>query len=337
MISIAYHDELKEVQGDAALAALLRAPAAATPFDRIEWWLGLAESCGLMPLLAVASDGDHRAVLPLLRRGRQIHCLANWYSFRVAPLFTAGADKAALLYALAQDLAGESSHLVLSAIPDEDGDAQGLVKALRKAGWVTTIEPCDVNHVLPVNGRSFADYITGRSGALRTTLKRRAGKVDVAIETSFDPASWAIYEAIYAKSWKGAEGAPAFLRNFAAQEGAAGRLRLAIARAAGRPVAVQFWTVEGGTAFIHKLAHAEEAKSLSPGTTLTAALLEHVIDQDRVDLVDFGTGNDPYKRDWMEQVRPRYRIEAFRAKWPGTWPALARKALQKVAGGGRDG
>jgi hypothetical protein len=337
LISVAYHDELKEVQGDAVLAALLRAPAAAAPFDRIEWWQGLAESCALVPFLAVAHDGDHRAVLPLLRRGRQIHCLANWYSFRVAPIFTPGADKAALLYALAQDLAGEAPHLVLSAIPDEDGEAKELTTALRKAGWVTVIEPCDVNHVLPVNGRTFADYLAGRSGALRTTLKRKAGKVDVTIATAFDPANWAIYEAIYAQSWKGAEGAPAFLRAFASQEGAAGRLRLAIARSAGRPVAAQFWTVESRTAFIHKLAHTEDAKSLSPGTTLTAALLEHVIDRDRVNLVDFGTGNDPYKRDWMEQVRPRYRIEAFRAKWPGTWPALVRKALQKVAGGERDG
>ena len=28
-----------------------------------------------------------------------------------------------------------------------------------------------------------------------------------------------------------------------------------------------------------------------------------VIDVDHVDLIDFGTGNDGYKRDWMEEVR----------------------------------
>ena len=39
-----------------------------------------------------------------------------------------------------------------------------------------------------------------------------------------DPAAWAAYEAIYAASWKPAEGKPAMLRRFAEQEGAAGRL-----------------------------------------------------------------------------------------------------------------
>ena len=31
---------------------------------------------------------------------------------------------------------------------------------------------------------------------------------------------------------------------------------------------------------------------------------------DRVEMVDFGTGTDAYKRDWMEANRPRYRRAA---------------------------
>ena len=57
MIAVEYHDDLKEVQGDAVLAALLRAPAAATPFDRLEWWQGLVNECDMLPLIAVADDG----------------------------------------------------------------------------------------------------------------------------------------------------------------------------------------------------------------------------------------------------------------------------------------
>lgn len=337
MISVEYHDELQEVQGDAVLAALLRAPAANAPFDRLEWWQGLADCCDLLPCLAVVRDGAHRAVMPLLRRGRQVHCLGNWYAFRVAPLFTPGADRVGLLTELAKALAGETPHLVLAPLPNENGEASAMADALRQTGWSAFMEPCDVNHVLAVNGRSYAEYLAGRSGLLRTTLKRKADKVAVTIDTAFNPDHWDAYEAIYAQSWKGAEGCPGFLRRFAEQEGAAGRLRLAIAKADGRPVAAQFWTVEAGTAFIHKLAHTEDAKALSPGTTLTAALLERVIDVDKVDLVDFGTGNDAYKREWMELARPRYRIEAFRAKWPETWPAIARKVLHRVAAGGSDG
>lgn len=337
LIAVDYHDDLKEVQGDPVLAALLRAPSARAPFDRIEWWRGLAQYCGLRPLLAVIRDGTQRGIMPLMRSGSQVRCLSNWYAFRVRPLFTPGADRPAMLAALARSLPAETAHLVLTPLPDEDGEATALTTALRGAGWTTFVEPCDVNHVLDVAARDFATYFAGRNGALRSTHARKAGKVCVRIETVFNPQSWQAYEEVYGQSWKSAEGSPLFLRNFASEEGAAGRLRLAIASIDDRPISAQFWTVEAGTAFIHKLAHVEDAKGLSPGTTLTAALLEHVIDQDRVALVDFGTGDDAYKRDWMEQTRPRYRIEAFRAARPGTWPRIARKVLQKVAAGGRHG
>lgn len=328
MVSVVYHDDLKEVQGDAALAALLAPPLASTPFDRIEWWQGLVTRGGTVPLIAVAREGADRVVLPLMRQDRQIHALTNWYTFRVCALQSPGADSPRLLAALARDLAAQAPHLVLAPLPDEHGEARLLTAALRAAGWLVFIEQSDVNHVLPVRGRSFAEYLAARPGPLRTTLKRKAGKVAVELAQEFDPTLWSEYEAVYAASWKPDEGSPAFLRAFAEQEGAAGRLRMAIARVEGEPVAAQFWTVEGGTAFIHKLAHTEASKPLSPGTTLSAALFEQVIDRDKVALVDFGTGNDGYKRDWMEEVRPRFRIEAFRPAWPGNWPRIAKAALR---------
>ena len=336
-IVVNYHDDLKEVQGDAVLAGLLSAPAACAPFDRLEWWRGLNEHCGIVPVIAVASDGAARAVLPLRRNERRLEALANWYSFRVSPLWTPGADPAALFAAMARDLAGEAPQIVLAPLPDENGETTLLAEAFRKAGWTVFREVCDTNHVLPVVRRSYAEYIASRPGQLRTTLKRKANKVRVTIETSFNSASWAAYEAIYAQSWKPEEGSPVFLRAFAEAEGAAGRLRLGLAFAEGEPVAAQFWTVEQGTAFIHKLANTEASKALSPGTTLSAALFEHVIDRDRVELVDFGTGDDPYKRDWMEAQRPRYRLELFCAGSPGNWPKIAKRVLRGLAGGARRG
>ena len=337
MIVVTYHDDLKEVQGDAAVAALLCAPQTAAPFDRLEWWQGLQDHCDILPLIAVARAGQHRAVLPLTRKGRRIEALANWYNFSSKPLISAGADRHALLTALAQDLASQAPHIDLSRLPDEGGEASALAAAFRAAGWWVFQQPCDLNHVLNVNGRDYAEYLATRPGQVRTTLKRKAAKVRVQIETAFNPASWAAYEAIYAQSWKPEEGSPAFLRAFAEAEGGAGRLRLGLAFADDAPVAAQFWTVEAGTAFIHKLAHTQDSRSLSPGTTLSAALFEHVIEQDRVALVDFGTGDNSYKRDWMDAVRPRYRLQLFRPGWPGNWPRIAKLLLRALAGGHRDG
>ena len=333
MIVVNYHDDLNEVQGDPVLGRLLGEEARA-PFDRLSWWRNLRDTCGMIPLIAVACDGDARAVLPLTREGRALKALANWYSFRVAQLVTPGADAPRLLEALARDLAGEAPRITLASLAD---DAAALAQAFGAAGWTVFLDQCDVNHALAVGGRSFAEYLAARPGPLRTTLKRKAGKVTVALHDAFDPAAWAAYEAVYAQSWKPAEGSPAFLRRFAEEEGAAGRLRLGLAFSDGAPVAAQCWTVEGGTAFIHKLAHTEAAKPLSPGTTLSAALFARVIDRDRVEWIDFGTGDDPYKRDWMEVVRPRYRLEAFRPGWPGNWPAIAKRKLRGLVRGGRRG
>ena len=337
LIAIEYHDDLNIVQGDPALNALLCPEQAAAPFDRLAWWRALAEDCDILPLVAIARDGDACAVLSLRRVKRNIEALANWYSFRVHPVITPGSDGLKLLTALSEDIVGQAPRITLSPLPDENGETSQIEAAFRKTGWLVFREQCDVNHVLKLQGRSFAEYFATRPGPLRTTLKRKGGKVQVRIETAFNPESWATYEAIYAQSWKPEEGSPSFLRRFAQEEAEAGRMRLGLAFADGEPVAAQFWTVEGGTAFIHKLAHTEASKPLSPGTTLSAALFEHVIDKDHVELVDFGTGDDGYKRDWMEEVRLRYRLVMYRPAWPGNWAAIAKHRARRLVPSAKHG
>ncbi|PEQ10636.1 GNAT family N-acetyltransferase [Novosphingobium sp. PC22D] len=331
MVEIEYHTDLKEVQCDPVLGDLLARASQAGPFDRIAWWRLLARHCGLDPLLAVARDGDAMAALPLARQGDGLAALANWYTFRFRPILMPGARSTELLRTLASDLASRTERMTLAGLPDEDGCATRLAEAFRAEGWFVVREPCDVNHYLEVAGRTYADYLAGRPGKLRTTLKRKSGKVETRVLTRFDAAVWADYEQIYAESWKPEEGSPDFLRAFAEAEGAAGRLRLGIARADGRAVAAQMWTIEAGVAWIHKLAHRESARPLSPGSVLSAALFRHVIDEDRVETVDFGTGDDPYKRDWMEAVRPRYRLSLLRPAAPRNWPDMAKFGLRRLA------
>lgn len=341
VVKIEYHSDLKEVQSDGELARLLSTECQSAPFDRLAWWQGLCEHCGLAPLLAVARNGDALAALPLSGSAGRYTTLSNWYTFRFRPILSPAPGSEALLADIARALVGETRHLTLAGLPDEDGSASRLEAAFRKTGWLVVREVCGTNHVLPVAGRSYAEYLAARPGKLRTTLARKAKKVEVEVLTHFDETVWRDYEDIYAESWKPAEGSPAFLRAFAEAEGAAGRLRLGVARDAACPrgpaIAAQMWTVEGDTAFIHKLAHREAAKPLSPGSVLSAALFRHVIDVDRVGLVDFGTGDDPYKRDWMEELRPRYRLEMFRPLAPRNWPIFARIGLRRLAASAKRG
>ena len=332
MAVVEYHVDLKQVQSDPQLCALLGDEAQSAPFDRLAWWQGLAEHCGLDPLLAVARDGEAAAVLPLRRSEGGFEALANWYSFRFRPIATSPCAAPRLLESIAKSLAGRTRRLTLSGISQEDNSADLLEHAFSKAGWTVFSDVCDTNHNLSVKGRSFADFLATRPGPLRTTLRRKSGKVTTQVLEQFDAAAWSAFEDVYRSSWKPVEGSPAFLRSFAEAEGAAGRLRLGIARTEGKVVAAQLWTIEGGTAFIHKLAHRDDAKAMSPGTVLSAALFAHAIDRDQVAQIDFGTGDDPYKRDWMEQSRPRYRLRMLRPGYPPNWPHIARAYASRLAG-----
>ena len=341
MIAVEYHHDLKEVQLDPALSSLLSADCQHSPFDRLAWWQGLAEHCGIEPTLAVARNGSGLAVLPLTGSNGHLRALSNWYTFRYRPI-SSGTQAGALLDAIAGDLAGKVHRVTLSGLPEEDGSASALEAAFRRAGWSVAREECDSNHVLEVGGRSYEEFLAGRPGQLRTTLKRKTSKVETQVLTRFDAAVWDAYEAIYRESWKPEEGSPEFLRAFAQAEGEAGRLRLAVAYGKagefdGQAVAAQMWTVEGGAAFIHKLAHREAARPISPGSVLSAALFRHVIDIDQVSLIDFGTGNDGYKRDWMELVRPRYRLDMYRRSAPQNWAVFARSGIRRLAGWGKRG
>ncbi len=288
-------------------------------FDRLAWFRLLWEQCppGKMPLIARARGENTDAWLFLTRQNRS-HAisLANWYTLGFRPIFSADATpqiKRALLTAIAKRLASGLSSISMSPVPDRDGSADLIVSAFQKAGWLVFKTPKTVNWTVEVGAQSFADFWANRPGNVRSTHDRKLKKFGTTTEvhTKFDADAWAIYEEIYAESWKGEEGSPAFVREMAKAEGKAGALRLGIARHEGRAIAAQLWTVDHGIAIIHKLAYREDAGELSAGTILSAAMFRHVIDQDKAHLIDYGTGDDRYKADWMDQRNLLFSIDLY--------------------------
>jgi hypothetical protein len=313
-----------------------RAPQGfASPFDRAAWF-DLLAAHGFAGQGRYDARGHSRqsttAWLPLrIEKPGHLAGLTNWYSFSIRPLYTGERRPATRLRAFSQSRAKAAR---LSLYPVRDDERQRIGRASRRR-----LVGKNAARATATGSTSAIWTMTrwwaSRPGALRNTVQRKAKKgiVDIQLLTAFDPGSWAAYEQIYAASWKPEEGHPALLRAFAEAEGAGGRLRMGIARIDGVPVAAQYWTVEDGTAFIHKLAHVEDSLKASPGTLLSAALFRHVIEVDGVKRVDFGTGNDGYKRDWMNRHEPLWRIEAFNpsrvAAWGPALKAFARSALRK--------
>ena len=95
-------------------------------------------------------------------------------------------------------------------------------------------------------------------------------------------------------------------------------------------MAVQFWIVEAGQATVLKLAHDEAAKADSPGTVLTALMLQHLLDQEHVGQIDFGRGDDAYKRLWASQRRQRIGVVLANPRHPRGLAFLGRHALGRA-------
>jgi Acetyltransferase (GNAT) domain len=310
-------------------------------FDRRDWFRQVWRQQGGIPLIARVSSEGALAWLFLRRESEdEVTSLSNWYSFAFRPVFSGNPEasrKRAMLTAVAKRLKmarPRIASITMSPVPTADGSAELVEMAFAKAGWSVVSEPCSTSWTATVEGLTFDEYWAARPGQLRSTFKRKGSKADfdVQILTHFDEDAWEDYESVYADSWKPEEGAPEMLRELAQTEGNAGCLRLGICRNEGQAVAAQLWTVENGVALIHKLAHRESAGELSPGTILSAALFRHVVNVDHVRTIDFGTGDDAYKADWMDASTLLYRIRAYNTGTVRGLAAAVKAALSRLVG-----
>ncbi|MBD1390577.1 GNAT family N-acetyltransferase [Neiella sp. HB171785] len=175
------------------------------------------------------------------------------------------------------------------------------------------------NWRLSVKG-SFTEYMAQRPSRLKNTIKRKRRKLEndqVAVEfiiaenTEQAKAHWQDYCHVYQQSWKPEEEKLSFIAEFVELAASRGWLRMGLLYFNGVPAAAQIWFVYQGKANIFKLAYCPKQKTYSPGTLLTAHLMAHVFDHDRVAVVDFGMGDEPYKADWMSERKVRQSIIAF--------------------------
>lgn len=328
-------------------------------FQTLDWFDNLARHGVDRELVAEFALARHESgaafVWPLLHRdagsaaawGGVTGGLSTYYSSLYGPVGDPAAVSVSGLRAVLAALKRHRSIQVLDFQPlnDQGAFVRDLETALRMEGYITDRYFCFGNWYLDVGGRRFADYEPAVPSRLRNTGRRGRKKLDGAGPWSLDilrspgPAlenAIRDWNTIYLKSWKQPEPFPDFVPNLCRMAAQRGWLRLGLIRLNGLPIAAQIWLVKDGCALIYKLAYDEEQKSYSAGTVLSLELFRMALDDDGVHEVDYLTGDDAYKADWMNRRRERIGLVAFKklsARGLASWArhALGRWWRQRAA------
>lgn len=317
------HDDFEQLPK--AVAALWGANDGRSIFDSLDWYRNLHEHVGRdlgeLRVFALSNRaGEPLAILPCAARaaGRELTALANYYSPSYRLIVNDGLIARAealtrMLTALTR--AGDWDSLTLFPLRN-DADLPALESAATANLLVATRFPETVNWTQRIDDAGA--YRASRPSRLRATLQRKSGKLNRNTSHRFEvltgprdvEAGVADFNRIYSSSWKPAEPYPGFILGLAGLAAANGWLRLGLLHIDDAPAAGQIWLVQGGVASIFKLAYDDRFRDYSPGTLLTMHLIEHVTREDGVHTLDYLTGDDAYKRDWMSSrsVMYRYRI-----------------------------
>jgi hypothetical protein len=298
---------------------------------------------GAQPLLAeCATDKDGpAAILPLLRDGQGLAGLTTPYSLSFRPLPAPGADLAAAGASLGRALRFAPPMRLELLDPAAPGIAAFRAGLARAGIWTMAFDHVGNWHQVLPPATTWDSYLAARPSALRTTITRKLSRArrDLRLEPVSSPgpaleAAIAAYESARAASWKPHEPFPDFDRHLLRAAAAAGVLRMGVLRGAtdSQPVAAQYWILDRGPgglrrATVLKLAHAETARALSPGTVLSALMIRQLLEEDGVGELDFGRGDDAYKRDWVSDRRQRIGLMLAHPWHPMGATVIARQVL----------
>lgn len=291
-------------------------------FGTQAWWetvLSHATPPGAQAVfVTVRLSGKIAAVVPLLRGGGKLTGFTTPYTCAFTPALADRLDEYGRVAAMTA-LTGFSRRagvFRLDALPMDWNGLGALEAGARRAGLITLRFDHFGNWYEDVAGLDWAGYLARRPGALRETIRRRLRRAEKQPGARFDlfttlaevDQAAAAFESVYGRSWKDREPFPTFNVALMRATAASGQLRLGVWSIGTDPVAVQFWVVIDGEAIVLKLAHDEGFKAYSPGTVLTALMLRHLLDHDGITRIDFGRGDDDYKKAWAKDRRQRIGV-----------------------------
>lgn len=280
-----------------------------------------SENSGL-PLAVAPLALTNRPVLPLGIKCLRSH--SNYYSSSYELIPLAGEIREAIFESFCsamENIHTDARFIELEPMPREGHSFKKLSQYLIEQKFILVPYRRFSNWYHLSGGQSFQEYLGSREGRIRNTFKRKEKRLrkegyEVEIVRNIAGVSEALdeYEAVYDASWKIGESHPEFIRALCTSFAAKGLLRLGVLRTSEGPLAAQIWFVKDGVASIFKLSYAERFRSLSAGTVLTMALIKYVLEVDRVNKIDYLTGDDAYKKNYMNSSREMWCLRAYKRR-----------------------
>ena len=322
-------------------------------FHSLPWYRNLVEHAlgkgERAQILGIESnDGRALAALPLRHspaagnplQSREWRSLSNYYTTVYSPILDSTQPQENLLVDLAQALRAQRPDVLdLRPLARDSAIFEKLVQALQAAGFVVQTYFCHGNWYYPVNGRSYKEYLDSLRSSVRNIARsknkklERTGRARIEVTCGGESLASAIeaYQKVYAASWKVAEPFPEFVPGLIRTCAQLGWLRLGIAYVDDEPAAAQLWVVKDGRASIYKIAYDQKFRELSVGSYLTMHMIERAIDVDKVSELDYLSGDDRYKSDWMSHRREQWGILAMNPRMPAGALAIVRHVGGRAA------
>jgi hypothetical protein len=272
------------------------------------------------------------AVFPMqtVDSGRGFASLTTFYTCLYHPLVAAAAGDVFAAFAQACRVHALTR---IDTLPADWPHLSALIDAARDAGLSVRRFDHFGNWYEAVAGQNWTAYLADRPGTLRETIRRKLRRPhQFEMITGGDrlEAGIADFESVYQRSWKEPEPFPAFNAALMRAVAPLGMLRLGLLRIDGTAAAAQLWIVERHRATVLKLAHDEAFKAASPGTVLTALMLQRLLDEEQVPEIDFGRGDDTYKAAWAPRRRQRIGLILANKLHPRGMAFLGRHAMGRV-------
>jgi len=309
------------------------------------WFEGLAATAmedGHSLVLACVVDGAKvMAILPLMRStGNEgtLYALGHGYT-PLYSLLLADDDQVRVLSCMVEALSQVPINgLLLEPVANDDRKLRSLQKSLQSAGYRCEYLFRHYNWIYRLRGKSYEEYMAERPAKLRNTISRKQRKLEREHDYEIRlfvgdeaPGAMADYTAVFNASWKQNEFRNvAFMNRIVEEFSREGWSRLAILYVQGRPVAAQLWFVHHRKASIFRLAYDQAWKQYSPGSILTSFLMKYVIDADKVEEIDFLSGNDTYKQDWMSERRERLLLSCVKSVGPASKIGFIESLLRAI-------